>query len=1181
MRHTQNQKLAITQRGASLIVTASAGSGKTSVMIQRVVDCIRLEKVPIDELLVVTFTRAAAQEMKERIRKSLTEAVNRSASNAEETVFLQRQLQLLDSASISTIHHFCGGLLKRYYPLLNLDPDYTIPGEAETDALFDDCYRDVLEEVMARRDPRIMEVFRLYWSTTNDHVRRLVEQILIFCRSREEGLLWLKEKIEQLRNEAHAPRQSVWAAEMCRYLDLLYGKPLLRSIEALEREYAALREKDPKGVIKKKNDPDAEKTYVEWIISTGRLAVERLRKEDFFGAIEALDPMPEEIIKGARGQTANTFRTVLNMLKELSADHRYDEKAEREVMISIADRLEGFYLTASQVEEEFNRRKLHSGKLQFDDLERLTLRLLDIPEVCTDIRNTYRYVFVDEYQDVSQVQESIISRVSRPDNLFCVGDLKQSIYHFRNADPGIFIQRMQKAGEINTDAPQQKITLAENFRSHPGIIEAVNLLLAHEMRVDPQLSPYSDEDAMVAASARPPEEIPAVHFFAMEPVDGAEDKRQPGEARSQDENCDLFVAKEIIRLYGSPVWNGKKQCFCPLEYKDISILAGKWADLNQTAEVLRRYGIPVLLADNRPVFDRTETRVLVECLRWIDDPGQDVCLADVLHSDMVGLSAGEMASIRQLSPHEPLFYDACLRYCRIRDDGATAKLRAFFNMAEDWRRYAAEQPCHQLILRVLEETGYIHTVSGYTEGKARAESLRKLVVLARRLAESVSPSLYSFLRYADQMNDRSSDERARVSPDVEAVRMYTYHGSKGLEFPVVFMVHLDSAMAADRKEAGTLTLDGRMGAALMTDIEGKGMQSNLVLSSIMKYNERFAFAENLRLLYVAMTRAREKLYLVGKAPSKEDRKRISGEINYMSMTSGRANNMRLLSMLACRMPGGEALAAENTLEDPFSVKVTYPWHIQVQTQPLEEPEVPWREIREVVQTGVTATDTAAFRWRYPYKDEPSVPGTLAATSLLRSIYPEQDEAAAMRARPLQGYRKKKGDIKATDIGTWIHGIMERMRPGMQAEKVLAELIERGVLPPEALDTVDCGAIDRIMREPTMLEAAAAPGALREQPFILRIPACEADPDRFPSSETPVIVQGIIDLAYETENGWVLLDYKSNRVSTAEEMAFLLDYYAPQTRIYRTALEKITKKPVVKAGLALISAGKILWFNLPE
>lgn len=920
---TDDQWRAVVDGGTNVLVAAAAGSGKTAVLVERIIRKISDEEHPVhvDQLLVATFTKAAAAEMRERIRIALEQALERSPDSEH----LERQLALLNRASITTLHSFCLEVIQRHFQTIGLDPAFRVANETETELLRQETLEGIFEELYEADDAAFRRFVDWFSGERNDEAAfRLIQRLFDFSRSHPWPEQWLGQMAAAFRvTTTDALSRSIWAESIMQ--DTRLG---LSGIAELLRQAAQLAA-SPGGP-----EPYRELIESEWLSAKSIYeAAQETPWHEVAGLFERLtfgrlpsckkdqyDAMMQEQTKSLRDQAKKRFAQLRDELFQRTPE-QYLEELHR-----IAPVIDTLIRVVLEFGARFEQEKRGKGLLDFSDLEHYCLRILrdrsSTPEeaipsdAALQFQEQFVEILLDEYQDTNMVQEAIVNLISREGsgNRFMVGDVKQSIYRFRLAEPGLFLEKYRAYSPThNEQADGIRIDLARNFRSRTEVVDAVNMLFRQlmnkqvaELEYDaaaelqfgaayyPELPVVEGKQQSAATELLLIEKGSGTEAASVEEEDGTDELDEEPKKDAVDavelETARLearAIASRIRRLLGDEgeppylVFDGKLKQMRPATYRDIVILlraTQAWAPL--MVEELRLEGIPAYAEFSTGYFQATEVEVIISLLRIIDNPYQDIPLAGVLRSPIVGLTAEELAWIR-LADKRKSYYDAMVEAAEMtpaeREEQTTDTdapklnervqhvLRGFLERLERWRDEARQGSLSDLIWRIYRETGYYEWVGGLAGGLQRQANLRALYDRARQYESSTIRGLYRFLRFIDRMRETGGDlGTARALGEQEdVVRIMTIHKSKGLEFRIVFVAGLAKKFNQQDLTAPFLMHKQLGFGPRYVDEETRVTYPTLANLSIRKQMRLELLAEELRVLYVAVTRPKEKMILVG------------------------------------------------------------------------------------------------------------------------------------------------------------------------------------------------------------------------------------------------------------------------------------------------------------------------------
>ena len=1185
MKWTEEQQKVIDTRDRNILVSAAAGSGKTAVLVARILALVTdpAHPVDIDRLLIVTFTNAAAGEMRQRIR----DALEARAEEAPENAHLQRQLVLIHNAQITTIHSFCLQVLRSHFHMIGLDPGFRIADEGEMLLLRQDVLKETLEEAYELGAGEVH-------TTETEEFRQLLEQL---APGKDDQAVQ-NALLQVYQFSLGQPWPDEWLAG-CR---MAYCRPDGEETPP-EPDWVRFVVKDTKRVLA---DVREEILYAITLCQAehGPYMYEKAMQDDLamVEALQAADSYREL----AKAFAVSGTYTRLSTKKDESVSKEQKEQVQ-ELRAGIKDalasvRVQYFYDRPEALEETFyasgvvvraltrlverfmeklTEKKREKNVLDFSDLEHLALEILVVHDetgiqaspAAMEYAEQFKEIMIDEYQDSNLVQELILNSVAGRGrgeaNRFMVGDVKQSIYRFRLACPELFLEKYQTYRELENAC---RIDLHKNFRSRSEVLDGVNEIFRQIMTENLGGIVY-DKDAMLypgavfAPDSGEARRLP--EFLLLDPED--QDK-QEAEAR--------LVGMQIQQMVGSfPVWDAKRSAYRPMAYRDIVILlrtVSGWAET--FGEVLSDMGIPCFTGSQKGYFSAVEVRTVLAYLEVLDNPVQDIPLAAVMRSPIGGFSDEALAKLRSAS-EERRFYDCCIAY---RDNGEDAALRlaldTFFRQMEYFREKAAYTPIHLLLWEILDVTGYGAYAAALPAGRQRKANLDMLVEKAIAYEATSYRGLYHFIRYIESLKRYEVDygEASLGTESDDTVRIMSIHKSKGLEFPVVFVSGLGKQFN-ETELRGRLALHSSFGIGCdYVDTTLRLRQPSLLKKVIQKTSALENLGEELRILYVAMTRAKEKLILTGAVPNASQKLEAWQTLNVRAMetlsysTLTKASSYLDWVLPALLQHSGKdcfllrVLSAEDLLEESKEAKASDLW--RVLEHPKEEPEA--RRYLERV-----------FSAEYPYEQEQAISGKVSVTELKKQTQlPEEHEGLELYpVKESKGtvprFRAAETTMPGSMRGTIYHTFMENLDFHKKdvLETQLEEWIKCGKMTRDEAAAVRISDIRRFLESDIGLrmERAEEGGRLhREQPFVLGVPAHEIRSCW--QSEELVLVQGIIDAWFEEDDGIVIVDYKTDRVRTMQTLA---GRYHIQLEAYAKAVARLTGKTVKECGIYSFCLGR--------
>ncbi len=1257
------QREAVTTLGRSLLVSAAAGSGKTTVLAERcaalVCDPPTAKRCRIDELLVVTFTDAAAGEMKSRIGA----AIRKRLQDSPRDEHLRQQLYLLDSANISTIHSFCRTLIQRWFPQAQVDPQAAVLSGDEAALLREEVLDALFVELYGSESP-LSGAFQTLvddYGAGNDYaVGRVVLQLHDFVNSLPDPEGWLEAAVQRVDPAARGGL----LAEIDDIQRARLSEELALQIEYCRHAAATIRRCWPIAAMHADAIDEHVANLEHWHkdLSRGKSDIcEQVRGEIAGFAFDRAEARPRglsdadkaifDAAKAVRDRTKELFKS---RLQEGVCAFTHDEY--RDGLARIAPYIRTLAQLVGEFEKRYQAAKAEQAAVDFNDLQRCAYRLLtdgspDRPsEIARQLQQQYRHVLVDEFQDVDPLQEAILRLVSRESadppegNLFTVGDIKQSIYRFRLAEPGLFSRRSDQFD--NDKSPFGKlIHLQQNFRSRGSIIDAINTLFRTLMSRSFGGSDYDDRAALHAA-ARYPEtgpgpmfDKPAVELHLLEPVtqqtardeDDEETSASNGEELEGIEREAYLIGRRIQQWMGDNPqrhrWHvagkaknpGDVPDARPIEYRDIVILLRSLPHkAGPIADVLRRMDIPVRLERDQAGMDCTEFRDVVNLLHLLDNRQQDLPMAAVLRSPILGrrFSETELLEIRLFDKSVP-FYDAVSKYTsRGLEGDLRDRLMLVLTTLDRYRTRIQRAPVADVLWEIYEEHDYLAYVSGLPDGMRRRDHLLQLHEMARQFGRFARQGLRRFLRFVEDMVERDRpSQQPTAGADENVVRIMTIHAAKGLEFPVVFLADLQKAFNLTDVR-GTVLLDRKFGIAMRAaDPERRIMYPTLIHQLAADHARREDLSEELRVLYVALTRAREHLVLVGRVspdriaayqsgaePANQRAKGSPPQLPRLQLET--ASNMLdwILPAIGAAPAGtvqwpGEKRAAD----DPALFKVyaytradTDKWHIppaidvaraedlvriaELQPLPADEPLAAESQIDGII---------ADLTRDYPALELTTMPARLAVSELKRrwdtTHDPQEQPSWKARPRPVArpAFVSAEVDIDAVGRGTVTHRFLQHIdlnRPcdAADLERQLSELTEAGRLSAADAGVVLLDACAWFFDTPLGKRLRARAGDVRrEVAFVSRIDPADYDPlVKARDNRDVLLVRGMIDTLLCGNEGLEIVDYKTDAVEAAAAAA-RAESYRPQIDNYASAIQGIYRRPVSKRWLVFLHARCII------
>lgn len=1219
VKWTKEQEKVINLRNRSLLVSAAAGSGKTAVLVQRIISMVTDETDPldIDRLLVVTFTNAAAAEMRERVGAAIESALEQDPYNQH----LQRQLTLVHNAQITTIDSFCIRILRDHFHKIDLEPGFRIADEGELKLLREDVCEAVLEDFYQKADPEFLRFADSYSGAKNDlQIKEMILKLYNYAESYPWPKEWLETCVQQYEaaNEAELEEKS-WIRDFLSYLNVRVEDLITAQEKLLELT----------------QEPDGPYMY-EASIADDLRQLENLRKCEHFSqwqaAISAID------FKNI-GRSGKYEGSVAKKDAVMSGRKRMKDQIDKWKKTIFATMLEvqlerltqtskmvRMLVTLTQAfSDRFQEEKQKKNMLDFSDVEHNALRVLvdsetkELTETALEYQQQYREVMIDEYQDSNYVQETLLTAVSGVkngnENLFMVGDVKQSIYRFRLARPELFMDKYHRFS--TEESSQQRIDLHRNFRSRREVVEAVNDIFYPLMEKNLGNVAYDAEAALYAGAVYPDYE----NADCCKPELLLVPSQESGmERREQEAAAVAGRIRELVETQEIP----------EITYKDIVLLLRSmsgWAETYQ--KVFEQEGIPLIVASKTGYFSATEVQTVLSLLRVLDNPYQDIPMAAVMKSYFGKFTSEELAQIRAESPGMP-FYQCVEQFTSseeqqkeeqiadtnvveaekqqkeepISDTDAVEaeilpqekenknvsdqrshlaeKIIAFQEMLQNFRQRIPYTPIHRLLQEILDETGYRNYVAALPAGEQRRANLDMLMEKAVAYEQTSYHGLFHFIRYIDRLMKYDVDygEAEIVSEQENAVRLMSIHKSKGLEFPVVFVCGMGKQFN-EQDLNSNMIFHPEFGIGLKWfDCEKRTKANTLIHQIFAMEAKKENLGEELRVLYVALTRAKEKLILAGtcKLPEEGQYSGFSREekVSFSTRYDAKSYWDWVMPVLGMENPDYRYVIWDEARMQQEEQR-------KLQDTALEHRTllVALQNVSEIELTQLKET----FSWEYAWKEEGTHKQKVSVSELKHRAMEERSESAEQTlntAQPLfpdeiatpyvprfvQEAKENAGAL----YGTMVHRFLECLDfaglPDFAEEKQGLYFVKQQIDALCALGRMQEADAKRLNWKQLLgflqsdtakrMRVAAEQGTLeREKPFVMSVPANLVWEESRPEEE--VLIQGIIDVFWEEADGIVLLDYKTDHVDNAQE---LVHRYKKQLELYADALSRFSgEKPV--------------------
>lgn len=1256
VKWTKEQRQVIDSRNTNLLVSAAAGSGKTAVLIERIIELVLDEKNPIDinKLLVVTFTKLAASEMRERVSKAIEKKLEENPENEH----LQKQLLLLSGADITTIDSFCKDVLISYAHLVNLDSNIKVIDPSENEVLAKEVMEELFEELYENNDESFLRLVNWYAKkNTDEGLLQLLLNVNNFVNSHPFPNIWLNEKVEFF---------NTMTKDDDFYLEN-YILDIAKDVD-MDLEFFELSIKN--NLKKIENYPELEKYIDIYNILLDALFVvkeslknflkdntkfDELKKSSYeflnsnFGSfrISKCDEEVKEIYNKVKKELDSIKLEITESLGALNLDLE-NIKKESDLIYpyirSISD-------VVIKFKEKFWERKQKFNYVDFADIEHLALEILvDIDEdgnirpskTALEYQEKYSEVFIDEYQDSNLVQEILLSAVAKENNRFMVGDVKQSIYRFRQADPSIFMEKYENYYRVEEDIESfnRKIMLYANFRSRKEILEGTNLVFSKIMKKETGELDYTVDERLnpMASFKESDENVGGTVEILL--VDEKSDEEYEDEIILTDEYSEDFeemksfklecikIANTIYNMMNNKenpfkVYDKNLDDYRKVEYKDIVILMrSPSSNTKILEEVFLEYNIPIYAESTGGYFDTFEVDTIINLLKIIDNPMQDIPLISVMYSPIYNFTSTELSEIR-LVDRELKFYELLIKILEDEDIEIRVSLKEkIAKFISDLKLFIQKKSlvsADELIWFLYKYTGYYNYVGLLDMGEQRKTNLMLLFEKAKNYEKNSYKGLFNFVNYIQKISLKSDISEAKlISEDANVVRIMSIHKSKGLEFPIVFLANTNKKFNF-RADDSNLVLHQKLGfGAVVYDMDKKTSFNSIMKKKIEKFKKNEQIAEEMRLLYVAMTRAKEKLIITGRVKDYENLKEeISSGIDERGNISNykilKINNYLdwILSSIDNLSVYGKSLNCLGR-EENFSGNEDLKFQLNVNTK--TEEFIEYQRIKEEVKTNKIISDNDSleikkemrtvkefledrFNKEYVYKNVLNKPSSITVSEIKKMIQEEYEEKHqkyykenfVLKTPSFIHQGEEKVGFNSAEKGTIFHLVMQlldfskfdtedisKIREEIKSQ--INSFVEKNIMSLDEIETININWIVKFIQSDIFKEIYIANkfGKLfKEKAIDYNIKLKNLFKDENIEEYEKIMVVGIIDLFFENGNGEIiLLDYKTDYV-TKENLEEVKARYKVQLDLYKSAIEDISGKKVAKKGLYLFGINEFV------
>ena len=1200
VKWTKEQLQAIKEKGSNILVAAAAGSGKTAVLVERIIGKIINDKIDIDKLLVVTFTNAAAAEMRERV----LEAIYQKLDETPENEHLQKQITLLNKASICTIDSFCLDVVRNYfYELKNISPNFRIADTTEIELLKQEVLEDMFEEKYENQDEDFADLINTYTSYRDDTpLKDLILKIYTYIQSNPFPNEWLHEKIEmyhihQLEQDfSHSP----------------YGKILLKEVEEEMVDDISILKEVGKSL---KKEEELEKFTGTIYDDISKLEILKGNLDNWDKAYEIYSNLvfatwPRQKIESEIKDRAKEIRDDVkkkfsNKLSKIFIYPSKEANQDIQDMHQILVKLENIVL---EFGEEFYKRKRNKNIVDFNDIEHFALEVLlenkngqvQPTEVAKKYQEKFTEIAIDEYQDSNMVQEYILTAISKENNIFMVGDVKQSIYKFRQAMPDLFLSKYKtyKLKEEKEIKDNLKIQLFKNFRSRKNVLDFTNLIFQDIMSESLGEIDYNETEYLNLGANY--EEAGQSLETEINVIDLKEQEEQSENDVDSDENSEeeriediqveaKFVANKIKKLVEEKfqVFDKKMKGFRDITYKDIVVLL-RSTKVNAPIfeEEMINLNIPVFSESSQEYLDSIEIQTIMSLLKIIDNPIQDISLVTVLRSHIGNFTDDELVEIRLADKYDN-FYQAMQKSKINVNKQLREKIDHFFANLEMWRRDKEYLALDEFIWKLYTDTKYYTYVGLMPNGDVRQANLKMLFERAKQYETASFKGLYNFINFIEKLHLGSGDLGAAklIGENDNVVRIMSIHKSKGLEFPVVFL-------SATGKQFNLMDLNQNillhqeLGIGVKyIDYERQVQYDTLTKEAIRNKILTETLSEEMRILYVALTRAKEKLYITGlKKDYNKEIENMQNQVNRYPKTDNKINYILLkkykkyLDWILLVY-----LYEKEKTNNLLTVNVLYKKEILKAMVRIEDDKI---DIREILEQAKIENETMQqldkiLEYQYRYSISTKIP-TMTSVTKIKQMKEKKDNNNENSEEETKTFHKpnflrtdEKETLTNAQKGTLVHLCMQRLDENIEydLDKIkacIAQLVQRKIITEVEETNINPYKILEFTKSNIWKQLKQAKKVYRERPFFIHIPAKEIYNEDI---EDKLLVQGIIDLYYiNQQDEIILVDYKTDYVEKGKEEE-LIEKYKEQLNMYKRALEETLKQKVSKVYIYSVYLGK--------
>ena len=1182
MEWTKEQQQAIYEKGENILVAAAAGSGKTAVLVERIINKIINENIDIDKLLVVTFTNAAASEMRERVLNAIYKKIDEDPENEK----LQKQITLLNKASICTIDSFCLDVVRNNFFEIDISPNFRIGDTTEIEILKQDVIEELFEDKYESEDKDFQKLITTYTSYKDDTpLKELILKIYTYIQSNPFPEKWLNEKVEMFNLQEKIEQdfsQTIWGGLLLQQVDEILEDSIIKLKK--EKEKLAKYEELTKyyQII---NDDIEQMEMLKCNLDSWDKAFQIARNLEFktWAVNKKIVLDEKENAKQIRDSVKAEYKKIKEKILIVNSKEANEDINE---MYDILKKLENVIL---EFGERFTKRKKEKNIVDFSDIEHFALKILltennEPTQIAKKYKEKFEEIAIDEYQDSNLVQEYILTAISRNNNTFMVGDVKQSIYRFRQARPDLFLSKYKKY-KLKDDRKDEdlKIQLFKNFRSRKEVLDFSNEIFANIMTEKLGELDYTEEEYLnLGANYENTNEnlkteidilniqgnISEENNFSEEESD--EDIEEQKERLEDIELEAKFVAKRIKELIDSKfqVYDVKKQEKRDIKYKDIVVLLRSTKEPAPIFEKeILNLEMPVFSDSSSEYLESIEIQTIMSLLKIIDNPLQEIPLIAVMRSNIGGFTDNELVQIR-LSDKYDGFYNTLLKSKKDVDKNLRNKIDKFLNNLEMWRKEQEYLSLDELIWKIYNDTGYYDYVGLMTNGTLRQANLKMLFERAKQYESISFKGLFNFISYIEKIKTSSKDmDSAKIIGENEdVIRIMSIHKSKGLEFPVVFISGTGKQFNMQDLN-NKILLHPEIGIGVKYIDYNKQIEYDTLSKQAMKERIKIeTISEEMRILYVALTRAKEKLIITGYSkPEKED------ELNDIISKYGETSYLVLKKYISyldwIRLV---YISNKEKMSKLADINIYEKSQILKSKSDKKESSINSTDIKQKLEKELDEKEykEIAKNIKYKYKNQEAtvIPNKTSVTEIkkLKSKNKDNELVTIEIPKPKFLQRDESEKITNAEKGTLIHLCMQKLNIIQREYTVddIKEFVQKlqkdNIISEKEYEAINIMKIYNFTKSNIWKELKQAKVVEREKPFYINIPAKDVYGKDL---DEQLLVQGIIDLYYiDKEDNLILVDYKTDYVENRDEQ-ILINKYKMQLELYKKALESAMNKKV--------------------